>query len=61
MSAQKDLQGLGSYEASCRFREIAEALITSDDAIAREAKDYSRNSRPRERAREADDADPGDS
>ncbi len=26
MSAQKDLEGLGSYEASCRFREIAEAL-----------------------------------
>ena len=63
MSAQKDLQGLGSYEASCRFREIAEALVAPDPTIAREAeaKETSRDSRQREGTREAGDATPGDS
>ena len=63
MSAQKDLEGLGSYEASCRFRETAEALIVPDATIAREAevKNTSQDSLQRERTREAGDADPGDS
>jgi hypothetical protein len=30
MSAQKDLQGLGSFEAACRFRERAVAADRSD-------------------------------
>jgi len=54
MSVQKDLQGEGSFEASCRFREGAAMLIESAPA-ARASRKTPPD--PPERAREDEPAD----